>query len=101
MTNRSIPVLTVILLFSAVIGFVSAPLGNCAAARDFGRGGHIGFAPHPGFFPNRGFFPDRRFVDRRFFFRGRFIAAPFFAPPYPYPYYYPYPYPYPYPGYPY
>ena len=113
MTNRSIPVLTAILLTMSVIGFTNAPLGNSATARGVGGGGHEGFAPHAGFFPNRGFFlnrgffpargffPGRGFVDRRFFFRGGFIGGPFFVPPYPYPYYYPYAYPYPYPGYPY
>jgi hypothetical protein len=39
MTNRSVPVLTAILLISAVIGFASAPLGNSAAARSGGWGG--------------------------------------------------------------
>ena len=39
MTNRSVPVLTAILLISAVVGFASAPLGNSAAARNGAWGG--------------------------------------------------------------
>jgi hypothetical protein len=39
MTERSVPVLTAILLISAVIGFASAPLGNSAAARSSAWGG--------------------------------------------------------------
>ena len=63
-------------------------LASPAAARGFGRGSPMGFAPHPGFvhpgfFAHPGFFPHRNFVNNRFFFRGFFVGPGIAVAPYP------------------